>query len=79
MDYNWLIEAAGNDEKRLAQLAMLLTATGIMLSQSVTADSRVEMIKKVFEIRAAMHDVCARMGLDVSQMVKDVWGTTGQG
>ncbi len=81
MDYNWLVEAAGQDHQRLAQLSFLLASTATVAAQTMTADTRSAVVKDVLAIRAAMHEICLRMGAhkEMEQIVEDVWGATGRG
>lgn len=77
MDYKWLIEAAGRDKKRLAQLSLLLAGAAVTAAQ-IPGRQGMEM---VLEMRAAIHEIGLIMGLDkaMDQVDKAVWGTTGQG
>jgi uncharacterized protein YbaP (TraB family) len=76
MDYKWMIEAAGKDEKRLAQLSMLLAGAAITAAQMRGRQG----IETVLEMRAAIHEIGSIMGLDkaMDQAVRDVWGVSGQ-
>lgn len=76
MDYQWLLDAAGNNEQRLAQLSLLFAGAAMATSASMSREKALPMI---LEIRAAMDEIAVRMDIDTSQIIKNVWGTTGQG
>lgn len=76
--YKWLIEAAGDSDQRLAELSLLLAGAAMATAQSLP---RKDGLPVLLEMRAAIHEISVRMGLEkeMSQAIKDVWGTSGQG
>ncbi len=81
MDYNWLVEAAGQDHQRMAQLSLLLASTAVVAVQNMTAETKPDVLKDILAMRAAMHEIGLRMGAqkEMEQIVNDVWGNTGRG
>lgn len=61
VDYNWLVDAAGTDEERLADLSLLFAGAAAMLTLSVTPDTKAEMMEAVLEGKA---NDSVRTGLD---------------
>lgn len=76
MDYMWLVEAAGQDKQRLAQLSVLLAGAGMMLAQTETAENTARTVEELLAMREAMHRICSIMGAEkeMTQTVKDIWG-----
>jgi hypothetical protein len=75
-EYQWLLDAAGNDEKRLAQLSLLLAGAAMATMASASQEQAIPMI---LEMRAAIHEIGIRMNIDMDKVTQAVWGTTGHG
>lgn len=81
-DYRWLLEAAGQDRKRLALLAVLLAAHSLMLSQVVDESNHQRVVEELLILRRLMQEIATAAQIpqsEVNNIVRDTWGVSGSG
>jgi len=69
-DYMWLVDAAGDDQRRLAQVALFLTAHTMMLTSQVDTE-RPEVLEDFYNVTLAMDEIAKKIGRPPSEVTAE--------